>query len=345
MIKLVSNLGHILVSYNKTVLICDDSRLVHRAMQKFFSEYEGIALLFAENGQQALEHLAQNNIDMMFLDLTMPVLDGFGVLQELPVNSYPTEIIVLSADVQQQAIERCVDAGAKYFLAKPFTRPQIKATLKKLGISLIPKCDFQAEVNRRERNSVARENDYLYQFKEVANIALGRGAAIISDHCGEFITMPLPNVAMLGSGELEMMISNQIQRADSTAVAQRFVGGGIHGEALVCLYGEDISMFGKRLGFGTFDAKQGEVIIDIANLMVSSFLVSLTEQMNIPFSIRQPICLEEYMVRGITEIPNDQLFTIEYSYQSEKMDIACDVLLMMDHNSTQVIKRFMETLQ
>ncbi|MDV5168965.1 response regulator [Photobacterium rosenbergii] len=333
------------MSYNKTVLICDDSRLVHRAMQKFFGDYEGVTLFFAENGQQALDVLAQNNIDVMFLDLTMPVLDGFGVLQRLPVNHHPTKIIVLSADVQQQAIERCVDAGANYFLAKPFSRPQIEATLIKMGISLIPKNNTPIEGIKPKRKVFARENDYLYQFKEVANIALGRGAAIISDHSGEFITMPLPNVAMLGCGELEMMISNQIQRADSTAIAQRFVGGGIHGEALVCLYGQDISTFGKRLGFSTFDDKQSEVIIDIANLMVSSFLVSLTEQMNIPFSIRQPICLEEYMVRGITEIANGELFTIEYSYQSEKMDMACDVLLMMDHNSTQVIRRFMETLQ
>ncbi|WEM40991.1 response regulator [Photobacterium sp. DA100] len=314
-------------------------------MQKFFSEFTGITLYFAESGTQALECLAMNDIDVMFLDLTMPVLDGFGVLQQLPVSTYPTKIIVLSADVQQRAIERCVDAGANYFLAKPFSRSQIYSTLKKLGFSLIRKSrDIPPESNFIPSQPLYG-NDYLYQFQEIANIALGRGAAIISDHCREFITMPLPNVAMLGCGELDMMISNLTHRPDSTAIAQRFVGGGIHGEALVCLYGSDIGLFGERLGFSTFGDKQSEVIIDIANLMVSSFLVSLSEQMNIPFSIRQPICLEEYMIRGGSEAMNCELFTIEYSYQSEKMDMACDVLLMMDHDSTQVIRRFMETLQ
>ena len=313
-------------------------------MQKFFDGYEGVTLYTAENGQQALDYLAQINIDVIFLDLTMPVLDGFGVLQSLPVNHYPTEIIVLSADVQQQAIERCVDAGVSYFLAKPFTRSQIKSVLSKVGIHLIANSNIEVAGNNCTRNRYIEGNDYLYQFKEVANIALGRGAAIISDHCGEFITMPLPNVAMLSCGELEMMICNQTQRADSTAIAQRFVGGGIHGEALVCLYGRDISTFAKRLGFSTTEDKQGEVI-DIANLMVSSFLVSLTKQMNIPFTIRQPICLEEYMIKGVADGANGELFTIEYSYQSENMDMACDVLLVMDQNSTKVIRRFMETLQ
>ncbi|WP_052260764.1 response regulator [Photobacterium gaetbulicola] len=314
-------------------------------MQKFFSEFAGVTLFFAENGAQALECLAMHDVDVMFLDLTMPVLDGFGVLQQLPVNSYPTQVIVLSADVQQQAVERCVDAGANYFLAKPFSRGQVYSTLKKMGFSLIRENKgFPAE-KKRTPPQTFYGNDYLYQFQEVANIALGRGAAIISDHCREFITMPLPNVAMLGCGELDMMISNLTQRADSTAIAQRFVGGGIHGEALICLYGNDIDLFGERLGFSTFGEKQSEVIVDIANLMVSSFLVSLSEQMNIPFSIRQPICLEEYMIRGGSEAINRELFTIEYSYQSEKMDMACDVLLMMDHDSTQVIRRFMETLQ
>ncbi|TDR75973.1 CheY-like chemotaxis protein [Photobacterium lutimaris] len=313
-------------------------------MQKFFREFGDVTLYFADNGKLALDCLAKNDIDVMFLDLTMPVLDGFGVLQQLPVNLYPTKTIVLSADVQQQAIERCVDAGANYFLAKPFSRSQLSATLKKLGIAFDKKAQPLSLTYEHDPSNCADENDYLNQFKEVANIALGKGAAIISDHCGEFITMPVPNVAMLGAGDLEMMISNQIQRTDSTPIAQRFVGGGIHGEALVCLYGQDITLFGKRLGFSSFDDKYSEVMTDIANLMVSSFLVSLSEQMNIPFSIRQPICLEEYMVRGVSDTANNELFTIEYSYQSENLDMACDVLLMMDNNSTQVIRRFMETL-
>ncbi|MGR5140450.1 response regulator [Photobacterium sp. DNB23_23_1] len=332
------------MSHNKTVLICDDSRLVHRAIQKFFGEFIDVTLYFADNGKQALDCLAENDIDVMFLDLTMPVLDGFGVLQQLPVNQYPTKTIVLSADVQQQAIERCVDAGANYFLAKPFSKQQLSATLKKLGVVLNNKEQPVSLAVDQNSNKTPDESDYLYQFKEVANIALGKGAAIISDHCGEFITMPLPNVAMLGAGDLEMMISNQIQRPDSTPIAQRFVGGGIHGEALVCLYGQDITLFGNRLGFSTFNGKHSEVMTDIANLMVSSFLVSLSEQMNIPFSIRQPICLEEYMVRGCSETANNDLFTIEYSYQSENLDMACDVLFMMENESTRVIKRFMETL-
>ncbi|MGF1727292.1 response regulator [Photobacterium nomapromontoriensis] len=329
---------------NKAILICDDSPLVHKAMSKYLACLDGATLYFAENGMQAIDFLRARKIDVLFLDLTMPVMDGFEVLQQIPENAHSTEVIVLSADVQKQAIERCISYGANHFLPKPFNQSQLLNTLEHFGI-------YQKEVNSIDLFNDSDElfvhsdrDHYLTAFKEIANVALGRGAAIISDHFGEFIKMPLPNVAMLTAGELAMAINAIKEKNNSAAIAQRFVGGGIHGEALVCLHGEDIKTFGHRLGFSEVDEQKSEVVIDIANLMVSSFLVSLSEQMNIPFSVRQPILMEDYMVLKERECEQEALFTVEYRYKSELLDVDCDVLFMMDNNSTLVLKRIMETL-
>lgn len=385
---------HEFVQSKKTILICDDSPVVHKAVMKYLGDAEALTLLNAENGEQAIECMKQHKVDVLFLDLTMPVMDGFEVLQTLPVNPYPTKIIILSADVQKQAMERCIQNGATFFLPKPFNQAILVKALERVGITLaFPQASYsetastqnvslqteslQTEVHQTdspETNSYVHQNshpnalsaaassstsaiastqpdrnhvgqdDFLTVFKEVANVALGRGAAIISDHFGEFIKMPMPNVAMLSTGELAMAILDIKQQAQSKAIAQRFVGGGIHGEALVCLHGQDIKAFGYRLGFGQKDEFKSEVVMDIANLMVSSFLVSLSEQMNIPFSVRQPVVMEDYMVWGEGKRDQRELFTVEYCYQSENLDVECNVLFMMDHNSTEVIKRVMETL-
>ena len=322
--------------YRRNILICDDSPMVLNAMSRAFSGLDSLTLHFAENGKEGLECLKNHDIDVLFLDLTMPVMDGFELLQRLPVRQYQTKVVVLSADVQKQAIERCISLGANHFLPKPFTPESIISILRKLGISL-------------SESWITKDNHYLVldhiqAFKEVSNVALGRGAAIISDHFGEFIKMPLANVASLSFGELTMAINDIRHRNDSVAIAQRFVGGGIHGEALVCLRGKDIAVFGERLGFSQMDEHKSEIVIDIANLMVSSFLGSLSEQMNISFSVRQPIVMEDYMLWGDFEDDNSELFTVEYTYHAESLDLECDVLFMMDNNSTLVIKKIMETL-
>ena len=329
-----------------SILICDDSPLVHRAMLKQLGCFDGVVLYFAENGQEALARLAYSDIDVLFLDLTMPVMDGFEVLRQLPVNPYSTHIIVLSADVQKQAVERCLASGAATFLPKPFNQAQL--------VDAIAHCGFHISAQRvpiqpsyigaLEKQTSPQKEDYITTFKEVANVALGRGAAIISDHFGEFIKMPFPNVAMLSAGELAMAINAIKQTHQTTAIAQRFVGGCIHGEALVCLYGKDVHTFGERLGFSQVDEHKSEIVIDIANLMVSSFLVSLSEQMNIPFSVRQPILMEEYMACCERKCEINELFTVEYRYQSELLDVECHVLFMLDQHSTEVIRRMMETL-
>ncbi len=80
---------------------------------------------------------------------------------------------------------------------------------------------------------------------------------------------------------LSMAIADIRNDNELIAITQRFVGGGIHGgEALVELHGKDIHLFGEKLGLSQTDEYKNEVVIDIANLMVSSFLVALSEQIN-----------------------------------------------------------------
>ncbi|MBY3790300.1 response regulator [Photobacterium carnosum] len=322
---------------NINILICDDSVLVHKSITRLLQSCSNATFFYAENGKEGLDCLKNSDIDIMFLDLTMPVMDGFSVMKSLPVREYNTTIIVLSADVQLTAVERSLALGADYFLSKPFNHDELIELSQRLGLifdrTQLPLLDSHLD------------NNPIESIRELANIALGRGAAIISDHLGDFIKMPLPNVAFMTSSDLSMAITDVRNDHGLIAITQRFVGGGIHGEALVELHGDDIYLFGEKLGFSQTDEYKNEVIIDIANLMVSSFLVALSEQISIPFSVRQPIVLEEYMNSHSTDCEMQTFFTIEYTYKAEILDVECEVLFIMDSHSLAIMNnKVMESL-
>ncbi|OAN18785.1 chemotaxis protein CheC [Photobacterium jeanii] len=304
-------------------------------MTRYLNNMDNVVLHYALNGKEGLECLRQHPIDVLFLDLTMPVMDGYTLLEKIATHQIDTRVVVLSADVQKEASNRCRDLGASHFIGKPFEPEELFELLQTFGINS-PKCS--------DLRLPSAETNYLEVFREVANVALGRGAAIISDHLGEFIRMPLPVVTTTDASTLAVSLS-EIRDNNGLAISQRFVGGGIYGEALVRLHGKDIALFGERLGFSQVDEQKNEIVTDIANLMVSSFLVALTEHMNIPFSVRQPIVVEEYMGWGDTTTQANHTFSsVGYAYRAESLDFECDVLFLMDNSSTTVIKKIMETL-
>jgi CheY-like chemotaxis protein len=73
----------------------------------------------ATNGVEALEILNNQPIDVLFLDLTMPIVDGVGVLQGIKDAGITVKVFVISADIQPEMQNKVLDLGAKAFLRKP----------------------------------------------------------------------------------------------------------------------------------------------------------------------------------------------------------------------------------
>lgn len=321
------------------ILVCDDSKIARKAILSNI-DTQAITLYQAENGKSALERLASEPIDVLFLDLTMPVMDGFEVLASLPVHAHPTQVIVVSGDIQNQAKQRCRELGAHDFIEKPFSAMDLHAVFERYGIPVCPSVHTQPT-----RQLSAHE--LLNNIKEISNIALGASASLIAEQTGRFIEMPLPNVASLHQSELKMTIQDIVNNAEYRAVSQRFVGNGINGEALVCLHGQGIEQF-SAVTVDNFHAETNEAILDIANLLVSSFLVSFSKQLDIAISLRQPIVLEkEPLQRALScsQFLNgyeQEIFTIEFVYHAENLDVACDVIFLMDNDSMKSIESVLE---
>jgi CheY-like chemotaxis protein len=321
------------------ILVCDDSALARKSLSRCLDAYSGLDLYFAKHGKEAIKRLEKTNIDLLFLDLTMPVMDGFEVLERMPVNSYPTQVVVISGDVQKEAQKRCLMLGVSYFIEKPFLCEDVLGLVDRLGSG----CVAPVTDSHKPRSAPLADVDAISKFKEVTNIALGQSAAIISDHVGEFIQLPIPAVGVLDTGELKMTIEDVMSRQGLHSVAQRFVGGGIYGEALVCMRGKGIATLGKRLGFAQAESNDYETLLNVSNLLVSSYLNSLAHQLVLQFFLRQPIILDnkgrEYACAQHIE---ESAFAIEYTYFAEELDFECEVLFLLDSSSVKAIYQLME---
>src|SRR6187431_1679646 len=107
----------------KRVLLVEDDRDDQSLFCESLKElYPGFICEMANDGPQALEMIAQNTFyDYIFIDLNLPKLDGFQVLEAIQqtklVQNLP--LIILSSTSRQSDIDRCHDLGATSFYTKP----------------------------------------------------------------------------------------------------------------------------------------------------------------------------------------------------------------------------------
>ncbi|WP_448567002.1 response regulator [Thalassotalea ganghwensis] len=104
---------------SSSVLICDDSNLARKQVLRSLPESLKLNVELATNGQEAVNLLQRQNVDLLFLDLTMPILDGVGVLQAIKDHDINVSVFVISADIQPEMQAKVLSLGAKAFLKKP----------------------------------------------------------------------------------------------------------------------------------------------------------------------------------------------------------------------------------
>lgn len=116
------------------VLVVDDSTVSRKMLIRSLPKEWDVSVTQAVNGQDALEKYHQGLADVMFLDLTMPVMDGYQTLEALQKEGLDTFVIVVTADIQPEAEERVKKLGAMAFVKKPVNMEKLLPILKEYGI-------------------------------------------------------------------------------------------------------------------------------------------------------------------------------------------------------------------
>lgn len=107
---------------NKTILIAEDDELNYLYLFEILKN-TGATLIHAKNGQEVLELFIRiDNIDLVLMDLSMPVLDGFDALEQIRVIYGKVPVIAQTAYADLWEQQKCLDNGFNDFISKPINR-------------------------------------------------------------------------------------------------------------------------------------------------------------------------------------------------------------------------------
>ena len=142
------------------ILVVDDNRMNRIKLSRSL-ELKGHNVGLAEDGQQALDMLGAQSYDVVLLDIIMPGMDGYQVLEIVKADPELRDIpvIVISALDEVDSAVRCIEMGAEDYLPKPFNpvllQARLNASLQKKKLRDLEKAYLQQEVMLRQSEKLA----------------------------------------------------------------------------------------------------------------------------------------------------------------------------------------------
>ncbi|MEP7705523.1 response regulator [Paraglaciecola sp. 25GB23A] len=325
------------------VLICDDSGFARRQMERSIPDGWDVEVSHAENGLQALEMIRAGKADVMFLDLNMPVMDGYQTMQAIRDEDLPTMVIVVSGDVQPEARTRMMGMGAIDFIRKPIDNAKLIEILNQYGLY-----SGEAIASHRAETvpsfQMESRDESLDAYREMANVAMGQAGESLATMLDEFINLPIPNVNLITNNELHMAITDIQRNEQVSAVSKGFIGSGINGEALVIFNESNFTnmvkllKYDKAVGSETLEL---EALMDVSNILIGACLNALSEQLHVTFSHNHPIILgrhcdlDDILKSNIKK--QDKILAIEIAYSIKSQNINFDLLLLFPNQSIDLI--------
>ncbi|MBX8607762.1 response regulator [Pseudomonas cichorii] len=320
------------------LLICDDSNMARKQLLRALPEDWGVSVTMATNGLEGLGAVRSGLGEVVLLDLTMPVMDGYQALAAIRAENLEAKVIVVSGDVQDEAVRRVMELGALAFLKKPADPDELKQTLVRLGLMGEPTKVPAAIVPLKD--GVISFQD---AFRETINVAMGRAAALLAKVLGVFVQLPVPNVNMLEVGELHMALADAHRDQRLTAVCQGYIGGGISGEALLIFHDSELSDMAQLMQRDSPDYTDMEMLLDLSTVLIGACLSGIAEQIDIAFSQSHPQILGAQ--GGIDDLIRvnskrwKKTLAVEISYNIEGHNIHFDLLMLFTEDSVELLTR------
>ena len=110
-------------------LVVDDSEFARRNMNKILTSVGGESAGFAVNGREAIEQYLKLKPDLVFMDITMPEMEGVEAVQGIIGHDASAKIVMVSSNGYQEMIKSALDSGAKHFLTKPVEPKQVASVV------------------------------------------------------------------------------------------------------------------------------------------------------------------------------------------------------------------------
>lgn len=327
------------------VLICDDSALARRQMARSLPPEWDVDVSFAEDGRQAIAAIHEGKADLLFLDLNMPVMNGYEVLDQIRTDDLPTMVLVVSGDIQTEARSLVMAKGALDFIRKPVAPDQISAVLKRYGILALANSASPSPDSPRPDLPCA---DFLPALREVVNIAMGQAGSQLSELLGTFIQLPVPDVFITPYHHLAQHLS-YADGSPMSAVSHGFSGNGVAGEAIFLMSSGDFTDLESLVALDMPEGSNSHtgILTDLSELLVGSCLKGISQQLDIEFNHSYPAVLgheQECTLLLDCESSPVNVLAINISYHLSTPDMDCHLLLLFTEDSIPALRTRVEIL-
>lgn len=315
------------MSQSVPVVICDDSRLARKQMASALRGWN-VEVTFAEHGLEGLEAVRAGKGDILFLDLTMPIMDGYQALERIRSDDLPTMVIVVSGDVQEEARTRVLNLGALEFIRKPTSPEAIAEVLHRFG--LLSELQHPCDVSETAEDSFIALPEY---YQEISNIAMGQAGEMLARLLNTFVHLPIPIVNMVSPTNLQERLLDAKANAYEL-ISQGFIGAGIAGEAFLLLEKSSLEKVSKLMDLSDVgEDETSELLMSLSNALIGAFINSFSQQLDIVFSKATPHILRDF--NGFTEQSEswDETLMITIDYQLNEHDIQCELMLVFTQDS------------
>lgn len=316
------------------VIICDDSSFARKQVVRALPKGWDVDITMCEHGREAVTAIEAGKGDILLLDLTMPIMDGFEVLEHIRRNDLPTLPIVISGDIQPESYRRVMELGAVAFIKKPLDAGELTRVLDDFGL-----LGILTENNPTPELSVSFDE----WCQEITNVAMGRAADLLVKVINEKIELTIPHVSLMERGELVMALNSAAHGGTFSCITQGFIGGSISGENLLLFHDTDIQHVAKLLHFdiqALSERSEIELLMDIANVLVGAFMKGFAEQLDVTFSQGHPhIRIHNQDCSQLLENSHcDTILTIEVNYVIGDNRISCNQLVLITSESIPALK-------
>lgn len=113
------------------VAVVDDHALVRKGIALFIKSLKGVEVLIeAENGQDLLKQIQETHVDIVLLDIQMPVMDGYEACQILVQNFPGVKVLIMSHLVNKESIHKALQAGAHGYFSKGGQPKQMETAIR-----------------------------------------------------------------------------------------------------------------------------------------------------------------------------------------------------------------------
>lgn len=114
------------------VLIAEDDPMVSMINEQYVNRNKAFRVVQkCKDGKSALEYLENNDVDLIVLDVYMPLVDGFETLRQIRKNKKSVDVIMVTAANDRASLEEALHLGVVDYLVKPFTYDRFRIALDK----------------------------------------------------------------------------------------------------------------------------------------------------------------------------------------------------------------------